>query len=232
MRLAVELELGEGSGSVKMPYWFCPASQEPTRAGIATLLLSLTSFCGSMPFMPQRLFEEQERRAARAEAEDCLPWACFHSNLSTFSRPISMKPSVEVSPQKMRILVEEFAVEHVDRGLGSDQRDVGGVGKKRRGRLVAAERGGHRDVEAGVLEVALGDGDVGRRVEQRAHHLVVADLHRRLGLRASTTGAETASEPTAASPPFTTRRRSIMAGPHRFLARHEHACASTLGAKR
>ena len=39
------------SGSVKMPYWFCPASQEPTRAGIATLLLSLTSFCGSMPFI-------------------------------------------------------------------------------------------------------------------------------------------------------------------------------------
>ena len=36
-----------------------------------------------------------------------LPFSMLHSNLSTFSRPISMKPSVAVSPQKIGILVGE-----------------------------------------------------------------------------------------------------------------------------
>jgi hypothetical protein len=36
-----------------------------------------------------------------------LPLSIFQSNLSTFSRPTNMKPSVEVSPQKIGILTGE-----------------------------------------------------------------------------------------------------------------------------
>ena len=97
----------EGSGSVKMPYWFWPASQEPTRAGIATLLLSLTSFCGSMPFMRSASSRNRSGVLPGRKPRISLPLSIFQSNLSTFSRPISMKPSVVVRPQKMRILVVE-----------------------------------------------------------------------------------------------------------------------------
>ena len=172
----------DGSGSVKMPYWFWPASQEPTRAGNGDVVVELDVLVRIDAVHAQRLFEEQERRAARAEAEDVLALEHVPVELVDLLAAHQHEAVGRGQAAEDADLGRGVAVEHVDRGLRSDQRDVGGIGKQRRRRLVAAERGRHRDVEAGVLEVALADGDVGRRVEDRAHHLVVADLHQRLAL--------------------------------------------------
>ena len=92
---------------MKMAYWFWPASHEPTRAGIATLLLSLTSFSGSMPFF--RIAASKNRIGVEPGRKPriSLPFSIAQSNLSTLSRPTSMKPSVAVSPQKIGSLVGE-----------------------------------------------------------------------------------------------------------------------------
>jgi hypothetical protein len=80
---------------------------EPTRAGMAMLLTSFTSLNGSMPFCRSAASRKRSGVLPGRSARICLPLSCCQSNLSTFSRPISMKPSVTVSPQKMGILVGE-----------------------------------------------------------------------------------------------------------------------------
>ena len=90
---------------MKMANWFWPAIQEPTRAGIATLLLSLTSFSGSMPFCRIAASKNRIGVLPGRKPRISLPFSMLHSNLSIFSRLTSMKPSVAVSPQKIGVLV-------------------------------------------------------------------------------------------------------------------------------
>jgi hypothetical protein len=102
----VELELA-ASGSMNMPYSFCPESHDPTRAGIATLLVSLTSVSGSTPFMRMASSKNNSGVLPGRKPRMFLPLSVLHSNLSTLLRPTSMKPSVAVSPQKMRAFTVE-----------------------------------------------------------------------------------------------------------------------------
>ncbi len=92
---------------MKMAYWFWPASQEPTRAGMATLFISFTSFWGSIPFWRSAASRNRSGVLPGRKPRISLPLSMAQSSFSTFSRPASMKPSVEVSPQKIGILVGE-----------------------------------------------------------------------------------------------------------------------------
>ena len=92
---------------MKIAYWFCPASHEPTRAGMPTLFISFTSFCGSIPFLRSAASKKSSGVLPGRKPRISLPLSVLQSNLSTFSRPTSMKPSVAVSPQKIGILVGE-----------------------------------------------------------------------------------------------------------------------------
>src|SRR5262245_58695239 len=86
-------------------------------------------------------------------------------------------------PAEDRNLDGRVAVLDVDRRFRADERDVGLVGQHDRNRLVAALCGRERDVEPELIEVALGDCHIGRRVEHRAHDLVVANFDARFRLR-------------------------------------------------
>ena len=136
-----------------------------------------------MSVLAQRRLEEQERRAARPEAEDLLALEHAPVELVDLLAADQHEAVGRGEPAEDRDLGRRIADLHVDRGLRADQRDVGAVGQERRQRLVAAESGRQRLLDADLLEVALGDRHIGRRVEHRAHDLVVADLHRRLALR-------------------------------------------------
>ena len=90
---------------------------------------------------------------------------------------------MEVSAAEDARLGRRIAGQDVDRRLRSHERDVGAVGQQRRHGFVAALRGGDGLLDALLLEIAIGDRDVGRHIKHRAHHLVVADLCQRLLLR-------------------------------------------------
>ena len=92
---------------MKMAYWFWPASHDPTRAGMPTLFMSFTSFCGSSPFLRSAASRNSSGVLPGRKPRISLPLSMFQSNLSIFSRPTSMKPSVAVSPQKIGIFVGE-----------------------------------------------------------------------------------------------------------------------------
>ena len=92
---------------MKMAYWFWPASQDPTRAGMPTLFMSFTSFCGSSPFWRSAASRKSNGVLPGRKPRISLPLRTLQSNLATFSRPTSMKPSVAVSPQKIGILTGE-----------------------------------------------------------------------------------------------------------------------------
>src|SRR5262249_38821725 len=133
--------------------------------------------------LPKRSLEEEIRRAAGPQRQDLLALKLLPVELVGLLAPDQHETVGHGEPAEDRYFGRRVAVLHVDRRLRSDQGDVRAVGEQRRHRFVAALRGRHRHVEARVFEVTAGEGHVGGRIENRAHDLAVANLHRRLCLR-------------------------------------------------
>ncbi len=133
--------------------------------------------------LPKRSLEEEIRRAARPQRQDLFALELLPVELVDLLAPDQHEAVGHGEPAEDGDLCRGIAVLNVDRRFRSDQGDVRAVGEQRRHRLVAALRGRHRHIKAGVFEIAVGDGHVGGRIEDRAHDLGVANLHRRLGLR-------------------------------------------------
>ncbi len=130
--------------------------------------------------LAQRRLEEKDRRAAGAEAEDLLALEHVPVELVDLVAPDQHEAVGRGEAAEDAWLGRRVAVHHVDGRFRAHQSDVGRVGEQRRHGLVAAVRGRERLLDADLLEVALGNRDIGRGVHDRAHNLVVAHLHRRL----------------------------------------------------
>src|SRR4029077_14420152 len=106
-----------------------------------TLFVSLTSACGSSPFWRSAASRKRSGVLPGLKPRISLPLSIFQSNLSTFSRPTSMKPSVEVSPH---LVVANL---HPRLGLGEGGRRSRGGEERRKTslqRAAAIEHGGHQ----------------------------------------------------------------------------------------
>ena len=156
MRLAVDFELrGVRLGEDGELVLACEPGADPRRDRDVVVELDVLLRIDAV--LAQRRLEEQQRRAAGSEAEDFLALEHLPVELVDLLAADQHEAVGGGQAAEDRNLGRRVAVLHVDRGLRADQRDVGAVGQQRRDRLVAALRGRQRDVEAGFLEVALGD---------------------------------------------------------------------------
>ena len=169
---------------MKIAYWFCPASQEPTLRRDCHVVVELDVLLRIDVVFSKRRFEEQKRRASWAEAENFLALEDAPIEFVDFFAADQHEAVGRREPAEDRELGRGLAVLDVDRSLRPDQRDVSAAGQHQCRRLVAALRGRQRNVEAGVLEKALGYGDVGWCVQDRTHDLTITDIDWRLALRA------------------------------------------------